>query len=29
LRLIVLGVKSINPIRLALSKSIISTIENA
>jgi len=28
LRLIVLGVKSINLIRLALSKSIISAIEN-
>jgi len=29
LRLIILGVKSINQIRLALSKSIISTIEDA
>jgi len=29
LRLIVLRVKSINHVRVALSKSIISTIENA
>ena len=29
MRLIVLRVKSINQIRVALSKSIISTIENA